>query len=308
MKYLKRISIVILFEEHYLVNKIKDDMNDEVIRLYLQGLSRYDIAITCGLSQGTVSNIIDEWKRRLGIPDVQSLRNLAVNLKRCGIDAVQCAQGFRILMIMKKSGVNENQFESFIHEVYEYCQRFDLTPEHIASNLKELVKLSKDIPFAKIPEYIEKKKNEITKLEEDIQTLKEKKEGSEVETSVANDLRDAALENEKTTVAELGEYSNFKTELRKCGLSIEEDIPKFVQVVYGIKQYEYDVNKVLSDYSDEQIKQIKRDLLINQVKRLEDTKLGLLSECSSLESQETCIVKDFMFMMNLNRWDLDLES
>jgi DNA-binding NarL/FixJ family response regulator len=68
MKYLKRISIVILFEEHYLVNKIKDDMKDEVIRLYLQGLSRYDIAITCGLSQGTVSNIIDEWKRRLGIP------------------------------------------------------------------------------------------------------------------------------------------------------------------------------------------------------------------------------------------------
>jgi DNA-binding NarL/FixJ family response regulator len=91
MKYLKRIRIVILFEEHYLINQITNDMKDEVIRLYLQGLSRNDIASTCGVGEGTVSNIIDEWKRSLDIPDVQSLRDLAVNLKKCGIDAVQCA-------------------------------------------------------------------------------------------------------------------------------------------------------------------------------------------------------------------------
>jgi len=63
MKYLKRISIVILFEEHYLTNKITSEMKDQVIRLYLQGLSRNDIARTCGVSKGTLSNIIDEWKR-----------------------------------------------------------------------------------------------------------------------------------------------------------------------------------------------------------------------------------------------------
>jgi transposase-like protein len=74
MKYLKGIRIIILFEEHYLVNQITDDIKDEVIRLYLQGLSRNDIARTCGVGEGTVSNIIDEWKRSLDIPDVQSLR------------------------------------------------------------------------------------------------------------------------------------------------------------------------------------------------------------------------------------------
>ena len=64
MKYLKSISIVILFKEHYLNNKISEEMKDEVIRLYLQGESRNDIARTCGLGEGTVSNIEDEWKRR----------------------------------------------------------------------------------------------------------------------------------------------------------------------------------------------------------------------------------------------------
>jgi hypothetical protein len=78
MKYLKRMSILILFEEHYLVNQITDDMKDEVIRLYLHGLSRNDIARTCGVGEGTLSNIIDEWKHSLDIPDIQSLRDLVI--------------------------------------------------------------------------------------------------------------------------------------------------------------------------------------------------------------------------------------
>ena len=72
-------------------------------------------------------------------------------------------------------GVNEEDFESFVREVYEYCQRLDVTPQNIASNLQALVKLSKDIPFAKIPEHIEKLKIEITKLEEDAKISNEKK-------------------------------------------------------------------------------------------------------------------------------------
>ena len=78
-------------------------------------------------------------------------------------------------MRMKKLGVNENEFKSFVREIYEYCKRYDLTPEHIASNLKELIKLSKDVPFAKIPEYIKEKKNAITKLEEDSKFQKKRK-------------------------------------------------------------------------------------------------------------------------------------
>ena len=83
----------------------------------------------------------------------------------------------------------------------------------------------------------------------------------------------------------LTEYSNLKVELKMYGLSIEEDIPKFVQVVRGLKRYEYDINKLLSDYSDQEFKQIKCDLLSDQVKRLEDTKIGLHSECSFIKEQ-----------------------
>jgi hypothetical protein len=151
--------------------------------------------------------------------------------------------------------------------------------------LQALIKLPKGILFAKIPEYIEKKKNEISKLEEETKISNEKKEISEIEAAVAKDLRDVDLENEKTTVAELREYSKLKAELGKFRLSIEDDIPKFVQLVHGIKQRGYDVDKVVSEYSDQEIKQLTRDLLINQVNKLKDTKMGLQNECYFLNSQ-----------------------
>jgi hypothetical protein len=290
LKHLKRMSNRGLRVK--LNNFISGDMKRTVIRLYLQGKSRNDIARSCGLGEGTVSNIVDEWKQSLGYPDADSLRELAINLKRIGIDAAQCAEGFRILISMKRLGVNENQFESFIREVNEYYQRYGLTADNAASNLLALIKLLKDIPFAKIPEHIEEKKNEKTKIEEAIRILKEEKETLEIEISTAKDLRDAALENEKTTVAELSEYKNFKAELRRCGLllslsssSILDDTRKIVRLFYGIKQRGYDVDKVLSEYLDIEFMQVKHDMLSNLVRALENKIVDLQSQYSFLEYQ-----------------------
>jgi transposase-like protein len=68
-------------------NKTSDDIKNIVIRLCLQATSRNDIARTCGVSEGTVSNIVEEWKRSLGIRDAEAVRELAVNLKKVGMDA-----------------------------------------------------------------------------------------------------------------------------------------------------------------------------------------------------------------------------
>ena len=65
---------------------------------------------------------------------------------------------------LKKLGLNVNQFKSFINDVYEYCQRFSLTPQDIASNLQTLIKLSKEVSFSRIPDHIEEKK-QISRLD-----------------------------------------------------------------------------------------------------------------------------------------------
>ncbi|HEX5891796.1 MAG TPA: helix-turn-helix domain-containing protein [Nitrososphaeraceae archaeon] len=273
--------------------KIFEDIRRKIIRLWLDGKSRKDIALICGVSEGTVSNVIADWKQKLGEEDADALRELGINMKRSGTDAPQCAQGHRISMILKKMGVNEEDFESFISKICERCLKISgMTVDMIGSCLEDLLEFSDEddnggnpIKLSEIRQYIEQKKNEKRALKKDIQNLQKQKKISEEQASAANDLRDAALENEKVTVAELREYSKFKTELGKYGLSVDVDTRKLVQVIYGIKQRGYDVKKVLSEYSDIEFTQEKRDMLSTQVRALEDKIVNLRNQYSFLESQ-----------------------
>lgn len=166
-----------------------------------------------------------------------------------------------------------------------------LVPQDIASNLQALINLSKDIPFSKIPERIEEKKKEkiqleeeIRKLNEEIKTLKETKRTLEMEISLAKDLRDLALQEEKTTTAELKEYSNFKTELRKYDIPID-DLPKLLQLLNEIRQHGYDVGKVLSEYQDLLFIKENRDIVWRHIRELKDEKTKLQNECSFLKAE-----------------------
>lgn len=149
-----------------MTSNISENTRQTVIRLWIEGESRKDIALISGVSEGTVSNIIAEWRQKLGEEDADAIRELGINIKRIGIDAARCSEGLRISS-MKKLGVNKNQFKSLINEIYEYW-RFGLTPLDIASNLQALIKLLKDVSFWRIPDHIEEKKREKLKLNEQI--------------------------------------------------------------------------------------------------------------------------------------------
>src|SRR5215216_1650269 len=110
-------------------SNISENTKQTVIRLWVEGNSRNDTALISGVSEGTVSNIIVEWRQKLGDGDADAIRELGINMKRLGIDADQCAEGLRISSTMKKLGVNVNQFKSFINEIYQYCQRYGLTSQ-----------------------------------------------------------------------------------------------------------------------------------------------------------------------------------
>ena len=100
-------------------------------------------AITCGLGQHTVSSIVAESRQNLGNGDAEALRELGIDMKRTGIDAAaQCAQGFKIFMIMRKMRFNEEAFKSFISKVYEQCQKVGLASDKIGSYLEDLVVFS----------------------------------------------------------------------------------------------------------------------------------------------------------------------
>jgi hypothetical protein len=79
-----------------------------VIQQWLEGKPRDVIAAESSLSAGSVTNLVNEWKRALGLTAADELRDLAITLKKVGITPAQCAVGFRVAMIMSKIGVKED--------------------------------------------------------------------------------------------------------------------------------------------------------------------------------------------------------
>src|SRR5215217_3024891 len=277
---------------NYMTSNISETTRQTVIRLWVEGNSRNDIALLSGVSEGTVSNIIAEWRQKLGDGDAEAIRELGINMKRLEIDAAQCAEGLRISSIMKKLGVNVNQLKSFMNEIYKYCERFGLIPQDIASNLQALIKLSKQVPFSKIPDHIEEKKNEILRLDEKIRkrhednkTLEETKETLKMETSLAKDLHDAALQGEKKTTAKLRKCWNLIEELEKHGLDInDEDISKIVKLIKSLREeYCFNVKEVISEFQDLKSLKLQLEYLPNQVNELVKRKLIFEQNCVILE-------------------------
>jgi hypothetical protein len=117
-----------------------------VIQQWLTGDQRDKIAADAGISAGAVTNIVNEWRHALGFSEANELREMAVTLRKIGITYRQCAIGSRVAMIMTRLGVEENNFESFMSDVYHRCNDLGLTPQLISSYISNLLEFS-ERPF-----------------------------------------------------------------------------------------------------------------------------------------------------------------
>jgi Homeodomain-like domain-containing protein len=100
---------------------IPQNLRIAVIGLYLQGETRNEIASRTGVSQGSVSNIISDWKKGLDESEAGDLRDLGIMMKRASMTPLQCASGFRMAQLLNKSGVNEDGFKNYIFDFYTIC-------------------------------------------------------------------------------------------------------------------------------------------------------------------------------------------
>jgi hypothetical protein len=110
--------------------QVPPHIKEEVIRKWLNGEQRDKIASDMSLGAGTVTNIISQWKEEIGIPTADTLRDLATELKRLNINALQCANGCRLLNIVNKLGAQETNLGSFLTQIYTLC-----TSKNISQNL-----------------------------------------------------------------------------------------------------------------------------------------------------------------------------
>jgi len=141
-----------------------------VVRLYLSGLSYDEIAAKCGVSKGTVANVVIELKAGT-IPEaadvgehIEVLRELSIDLKQSKLTPGQCAMGLILLTRIRECGLdpadidrwpmilkavqNEDDAKEFVWLIYsiqEVQQRTGLNIEALDKKIHELEKKAADL-------------------------------------------------------------------------------------------------------------------------------------------------------------------
>jgi phage shock protein A len=167
------------------------------------------------------------------------------------MNPVQCATGLRIATIMRRLGIQDDQFESFILSVYNRCyNELGLRAERIGFHITNLAKLSDTISPLQIPNYILQKTDEKNRLEEKIKELENKIEELQNKKYEFERLTACAIDNHRITNENLKWYTDIKEELEKKYGIPASDISKFAKAVDGISQMNYNVSQVIQEFSN----------------------------------------------------------
>ena len=147
-----------------------------------------------GLGAGTISAIISDWRAEIGIPTADALRQFSTELRRLRITASQCVLGFRILGVLRKLRVDEENLESFVCEAYQRCLSKNITPEAIVECLKEILPMAEKTPISRIPQIVQTMNEERQKTEQELKILRR-------DQVIAKKEREEALKNSQITIS-----------------------------------------------------------------------------------------------------------
>jgi DNA repair exonuclease SbcCD ATPase subunit len=224
-----------------------------VIDDWLSAESRNEIAIKRNIGNGTVYNIIQEWRNGIGVTKADRLRDIAIQLKKTGLSITDCATGLRTLMILKKYGIKENDDQEhliyFLKEIYTRCQEVGFTSQQVFDYISDILKFSSEISISQIPHFMKKKIEEKEELESVLQKLSTKiNELSDVQEEKEQEIERLSKIEETMTKT----YRTFiiaKRQLKQYGIGMD-NIDMFVKSVVGIAKENHDPLQVLAKIAD----------------------------------------------------------
>jgi hypothetical protein len=260
------------------------DVKSGVICEWLRGSSRDKIAGIYNISTGGVTNIINEWRNNIGAYVAEDLRELSISLKKANITPIQCSIGFRVAKIMQRLGITEEQFEFFMSDIYDRCQKLQLGPDQIEKYLMETINITKIVFPSQIPNYINTKKLEIENLHTEIESIKQEISMSNIQKTILEKKLNSLADSNNISRDAIIWYKNIKNAFESAEISIDH-VSRFIHCLNIMKSEEYDVNKILRKFVEyESIDNLKdfHQTTINIHKTQLDT---LLKQAKSLQEQ-----------------------
>ena len=225
---------------------IGEDVKLGIIYEWLRGSSRDKIAAIYNISTGGVTNIINEWRNNIGAYIAEDLRELSISLKKANITPIQCSIGFRVAKIMQRLGITEDQFESFMSDVYDRCRTLELGPDQIWKYLTETINISKIVFPSQIPDYISTKKMEIENLHTKVENLEQVISMSNIRKTILENKLNSLADSNNISREAITWYKNIKTAFENAGISID-NVSTFIHCLKLMKREGYDISQILSN-------------------------------------------------------------
>lgn len=153
--------------------KIPELVRREVIRQWLEGVPRQQIARENQIGTGTVSEIIKEIKERGTETQIDALREIALILKRQGLSIDDFANSIRLKRFLDEIGLKEEKLEDFARHLDTYCFKRGLTPDTFMNLVATISSLSNNlgIPVEELPERINRSKEILDDINLQIKSL-----------------------------------------------------------------------------------------------------------------------------------------
>ncbi|HZA64171.1 MAG TPA: hypothetical protein VE573_14950, partial [Nitrososphaeraceae archaeon] len=154
--------------------KIPKSIREQVLKQWLQGMSRDQIAKDNDIGAGTVSVIIKDAKQE--IPDIDLLRQGVLVLKKHDLNLSVFAPSIRIKNKLDKMGVSEDKIDSLIDNSNIHCFKRGLTADEYFNNVDKVCTLSENLemPVDELPSYIIRQQLELEKVEKETEDAKVK--------------------------------------------------------------------------------------------------------------------------------------
>ena len=161
-------------KEYWLPAKIPKSIRERVIKQWLQGMSRDEIAKNNDIGAGTVTAIIKDAKQK--IPNIDLLRAVALVLKKHDLNLSVFAPTIRMKNKLDEMGVSEDKIDSLIDNSNIHCFKRGLTAEEFFNNVDKVCALSENLEMAldELTNHIIQQQLELEKAEKETEDAKVK--------------------------------------------------------------------------------------------------------------------------------------
>jgi chromosome segregation ATPase len=216
--------------------KIPKSIRERVIKQWLQGMSRDEIAKDNDIGAGTVSVIIKDAKQE--IPDIDLLRAVALVLKKHDSNLSVFAPSIRIKNKLDEMGVSEDKIDSLIDNSNIHCFKRGLTADEYFNNVDKVCALSDNLEMSldEMPSYIVQQELELQKVEKETEDAKVKQR--------------QVLQHYDVTMDELQEFRRDKPlidHIRKLEKKLEEAVEEKNYLIEELASKESEIETLESE-------------------------------------------------------------